>query len=80
MKGIVSELITLSQPGSFPGWGMVLCVVAKEATTMPDYMRALHQRFGRTSPNTKALEDAIEQTEKQLKEHLDIPRGNYCYA
>ena len=41
---------------------------------MPDYMRALHQRFGKDAPEAKALEDAIEQTEKQLKEHLDIPQ------
>ena len=41
---------------------------------MPDYMRALHQRFGKEAPSVKVLEDAIEQTEKQLKEHLDIPQ------
>ena len=50
---------------------MVLCVAAKEATTMPDYMRALHQRFVKAPPGIEALEDAIEQTEKQLKEHFD---------
>ena len=41
---------------------------------MPDYMRALHQRFGKEPPETKALEAEMEQTEKQLKEHLDIPQ------
>ena len=41
---------------------------------MPDYMRVLHQRFGKEPPNTKALADEIEQTEKQLKEHLDVPQ------
>ena len=41
---------------------------------MPDYMRALHQRFGKEAPSVKVLEDAIEQTEIQLKEHLDIPQ------
>ena len=38
---------------------------------MPDYMRALHQRFGKEAPEVKALEDEMEQTEKRLKEHLD---------
>ena len=41
---------------------------------MPDYMRALHQRFGKEAPSGKVLESAIEQTEQQLKEHLDIPQ------
>ena len=41
---------------------------------MPDYMRALHQRFGKEPPEAKALEAEMEQTEKQLKEHLDIPQ------
>ena len=41
---------------------------------MPDYMRALHQRFGKEAPEAKALEDEMEQTEKQLKEHLDVPQ------
>lgn len=41
---------------------------------MPDYMRALHQRFGKAPPNVKALEDAIEKTEQHLKEHLDAPQ------
>ena len=41
---------------------------------MPDYMRALHQRFTKKAPGIGALEDAIKQTEKQLKEHLNIPQ------
>ena len=41
---------------------------------MPDYMRALHQRFGKDTPRAKMLEDKIKQTEKQLKEHLDVPQ------
>ena len=41
---------------------------------MPDYMRALHQRFGKEPPEAKALEAEMEQTEKQLKEHLDVPQ------
>ena len=41
---------------------------------MLDYMRALHQRFGKDTPRAKMLEDEIEQTEKQLKEHMDIPQ------
>ena len=41
---------------------------------MPDYMRALYQRFGKEAPSVKALESEIEQTEKQLKERLDIPQ------
>ena len=41
---------------------------------MPDYMRALHQRFMKKTQGIEALEDAIEQTEKQLKEHLDVPQ------
>ena len=41
---------------------------------MLDYMRALHQRFGKDTPRAKMLEDEIKQTEKQLKEHMDIPQ------
>ena len=41
---------------------------------MPDYMRALHKHLGREAPRVKQMEDAIEQTEQQLKEHLDAPR------
>ena len=41
---------------------------------MPDYMRALYQRFGKEAPSVKALESEIDQTEKQLKEHLDVPQ------
>ena len=41
---------------------------------MPDYMRALHQRFGKEAPGVKVLENEIDQTERQLKEHLDIPQ------
>ena len=41
---------------------------------MPDYMRALHQRFGKAAPGTKELEDEIKQIEKQLKEQMDIPQ------
>ena len=39
---------------------------------MPDYMRALHQRFGKEAPRAKLLEDEITQTTGQLKEHLDV--------
>ena len=38
---------------------------------MPDYMRALHKHFGREAPRVKLMENAIEKTEQQLKEHLD---------
>ena len=41
---------------------------------MPDYMRALHQRFGKAAPGAKELEDEIKQIEKQLKEQMDIPQ------
>ena len=41
---------------------------------MPDYMRALHQRFAKEAPRAKLLENEIKQTEKQLKEHLDVPQ------
>ena len=41
---------------------------------MPDYMRALHQRFGKEAPGAKELEDEIKQIEKQLKEQMDIPQ------
>ena len=41
---------------------------------MPDYMRALYQRFGKASPGAKELEDEIKQIEKQLKEQMDIPQ------
>ena len=41
---------------------------------MPDYMRALHQRFGKSAPGAKELEDEIKQIEKQLKEQMDIPQ------
>ena len=41
---------------------------------MPDYMRALYQRFGRETPSVKALKNEIEQIERQLKEHLDAPQ------
>ena len=41
---------------------------------MPDYMRALHQRFGAEAPGAKQLENEIKQTEKQLKEQMDIPQ------
>ena len=39
---------------------------------MPDYMRALHQRFGKEAPRANELEDEIKQIEKQLKEQMDI--------
>ena len=41
---------------------------------MPDYMRALHQHFGKAAPGAKQLEDEIKQIEKQLKEQMDIPQ------
>ena len=41
---------------------------------MPDYMRALYQRFGKASPGAKELKDEIKQIEKQLKEQMDIPQ------
>ena len=41
---------------------------------MPDYMRALHQHFGKDTPRAKLLEDEVKQTEKQLKEYLDVPQ------
>ena len=41
---------------------------------MPDYMRTLYQRFGKETPRAKRLEDELKRTEKQLKEHLDIPQ------
>ena len=41
---------------------------------MPEYMRALHQRFGKAAPGSTELEDEIKQIEKQLKEQMDIPQ------
>ena len=41
---------------------------------MPNYMRALHQRFGKAAPGAKELEDEIKHIEKQLKEQMDIPQ------
>ena len=41
---------------------------------MPEYMRAMHQRFGKAAPGAKQLEDEIKQIEKQLKEQMDIPQ------
>ena len=41
-------MLTLPQPGSFPGWGMVLCAVAKGVTRMQKQLLTNGNTFKRT--------------------------------
>jgi len=66
----MSFLITLPQPDGFPGHSVVLCVAAKEAAHMNDYMKALHQRFFR-EPGFTELEEDIENTRQEVRDCLD---------
>ena len=47
-KQIDNFLITLPQPGSFPGWGMVLCAVAKGVMCMQKQLLTSDNTFKRT--------------------------------
>lgn len=67
---IDNSLITV---GKRPGYSLcssVLCVAAKEAVHINDYMRALHQRFFQ-EPDVSALEDDIENTRQEVRDCLD---------
>jgi len=66
----MSVLITLPQPDGFPGSSVVLCIAAKEAAHMNDYMKALHQRFFR-EPDFTELEEDIETTRQEVRDCLD---------
>ena len=62
-------IIVVKSPGYSLG-SSVLCVAAKEAAHMNDYMRALHQRFYR-EPDFSELEEDIENTRQEVRDCLD---------
>jgi len=63
-------LITLPRPDGFPGWGVVLCLVAKGAHTMLNHMRELQKRFTPMPDHTEEL-TKIEQMFNELKPKLE---------
>jgi hypothetical protein len=64
-----SLIIVIKSPG-YSLCNSVLCVAAKEAVHMNDYMRALHQRFYR-EPDFSDLEEDIENTRQEIRDYLD---------
>jgi hypothetical protein len=62
-------IIVVKRPGYFLR-SSVLCVAAKEAVHMNDYMRALHQQFYR-EPDFRELEEDIENTRQEVRDCLD---------
>ena len=69
-REIDNSLITMAKRPGYSLCSSVLCVAAKEAVHMNDYMRALHQRFYR-EPDFRELEDDIENTRQEVRDYLN---------
>jgi len=69
-REIDNSLITMVKRPGYSLCSSVLCVAAKEAVHMNDYMRALHQRFYR-EPDFGELEEDIENTRQEVRDYLN---------